>query len=186
MADATPPRTRLAAASTAAHRPGLLGYAAQAALYGAFAAFIGVFSSWPPYSPLGPEQALLRLSFSQPGKLVADCRPLTEAELARLPPTMRATEACPRERSPILVRIELDGRTVLDDSFTPSGLHRDGPASAYRRVPISSGSHELRVRFNDDRRAEGFTHERVARITLEPGQVVLVDFAGDRGGVVIR
>jgi hypothetical protein len=175
-----------AQAPPAARTPGAFAYVAQAAFYAAFAAFIGLFSSWPTYSPLGDDQALLRLSFRQPGKLVADCRARSPEELARLAPTMRAAEDCPRERSAIAVRIEMDGRTLLDESFPPSGLHRDGPASAYRRVPIAAGTHELRIRLNDDQRAEGFTHERIARVSLEPGQVVLVDFAGDRGGIEVR
>jgi hypothetical protein len=189
MADASPPSAATATATpaaSAARLPGWLAWPAQIACYAAFAAFIGIFSSWPPYSPLGADQALLRLSFTQPGKLLGDCRRRTPEELAKLRPTMRSAEDCPRERSPIEVRIELDGRVVLDESFPPSGLHRDGAASGYRRLPISSGPHELRILFRDDRRAEGFTHERTARVSLEAGQVVLVDFAGDRGGIVIR
>ena len=47
-----------------------------------FAAFIGVFSQWPPYHPLAPDQALVKLSFSRVGKPVGDCRKPSEAELA--------------------------------------------------------------------------------------------------------
>ncbi len=164
----------------AASLPGRL---AQLAAYAAFAAFIGYFSSAPRYHPLEADQALLRLSFSQPGKPVADCRERTAQELAKLAPTMRATLECPRERSPIRVRIELDDRVVLDERFAPAGLRRDGAASAYRRIPVTAGSHSLRVAVSDDVRAEGFTHQRQAQLELAPGRVVLIDFAADRGGV---
>lgn len=165
---------------------GALAWLAQAVLYAAFAVFIGVFSSWPSYSPLATGEALLRLSFNQPGKLVADCRPRSAEELARLAPTMRTAEDCPRERSPIEVRIELDGSELLDEAFAPSGWRRDGAASAYRRLPIAAGSHELRVRIKDDVRASTYTYERTARVNLAPGQVVLIDFAAQRGGVIFR
>ena len=169
-----------------ARGPGPLGWAAQLVLYAAFAAFIGVFSTWPSYSPLAPDQALIRLSFSQPGQRIADCRTRSAEELAKLPPTMRAADDCPRERSPIRVRVEVDGETLLEDSFPPSGIHRDGAAHAYRRMPVTAGEHTIRVRVQDDARASGYTHEREARVTLEPGQVVLIDFAGARGGILIR
>ncbi len=161
-------------------------YAAQAAVYAAFAAFIGYFSSSPHYQHLKPDEALLRLSFSHPGRIVADCRERTAAELAKLPANMRAQLDCPRERSPVTVRLVLDGRTLYDESFAPSGLSRDGAASGYRRLPISAGRHRIRVEFKDDVRATGFTYEREQTIDAAPGQIVLVDFAPERGGVIIR
>jgi len=35
-------------------------------------------------------------------------------------------------------------------------------------------------------RVPGYTHERVAVIDARPGQIVLVDFASEQGGVIIR
>jgi hypothetical protein len=158
----------------------------QGVLYAAFAAFVGTFSSWPPYSPIGPDEALVRLSFSQPGERVAECRERSADELAKLPPQMRAQQECGRERSAIAVRIDLDGRTVLEESFPPSGLHRDGPANAYRRLVVPAGEHALRVRIGDDLRRPDRVHERSERVVLDPGRVLLVDFAGERGGIVFR
>ncbi|HUL68139.1 MAG TPA: hypothetical protein VLW55_26320 [Burkholderiaceae bacterium] len=158
----------------------------QAVLYAAFAAAVGVFSGWPPYRQLGPEQALLRLSLLHPGAPLHDCRQRSPEELAKLPAHMRVAQDCPRERSPVHVRVTLDDRPVIDETFAPSGLARDGAAAAYRRLVIPAGTHRIGVGVNDDaRHAEVF---RTADQTLQiaPGQVVLIDFDPRRGGVLIR
>lgn len=164
----------------------VLRYGGQAVLYLLFAAFIGYFSTAPAYQHLAPGEALLRLSFRHPGEFTTDCRARTPEELARLPPQLRAQMDCPRERSPVHVRVDLDGKLVLDETFAPAGLRRDGAASGYRRQPIPAGEHLLRVQVNDSVRVKGFNHEAERRIKLAPGQVVLIDFVPDQGGVVIR
>ena len=133
-----------------------LRYGGQGILYLLFAAFIGYFSTAPAYQHLAPDHALLRLSFRHPGQFITDCRARSAEELAKLPPQLRAQMDCPRERSPVHVRVELDGE------------------------------HALRVQFNDDARVKGPTHVGDRRLAVVPGQVVLIDFIADQGGVVIR
>src|SRR5512140_1899227 len=111
-----------------------LAWVGQALLYGLFALVIGVFSRWPPYHHLQPDQALIKLSFSHQGKPVSDCRNATPEELASLPPNMRAPRICPRERSPIAVELDLDGVTALRHVALPSGLSRDGASAFYHRM----------------------------------------------------
>lgn len=161
-------------------------YAGQAFLYALFAAFVGYFSVRPVYHHLEPGQALLRLSFKHAGAFASDCRSRTPEELAKLPPQLRAQMDCPRERSPVRVRVDLDGRLLYDETFAAAGLRRDGAASGYRRLPIAAGEHQVRVQVNDDARVQGFNHSGERRLTLAPGQVVLIDFIADQGGVVIR
>ena len=161
-------------------------YIAQGALYALFAGFIGHFSTSPKYQHLEPDQALLRLSFKHPGKIKADCRERTPEELAKIRANMRSSMDCPRERSPVRVSVEFDGKSLYDESFAPAGLSRDGASTGYRRLPISAGRHKLRVRFNDDVRVPEFNYEREAVVDVRPGQVVLIDFAVEKGGIVIR
>ncbi len=163
-----------------------LRWAAQAVLYGAFALVVGVFTSWPAFRLLGDDQGLLRLSFVHPGKPVQDCRSRSPEELAKMPPQMRTATECARERSAVQVRVELDGRVVFDDSFAPGGLSRDGASAAYRRMPLPVGKHHLRVQFSDDARRRGEPYERSADISVVPGQIVLIDFNPEKGGVLIR
>ena len=161
-------------------------YTGQIVLYALFAAFIGTFSDWPRYRHLQTGEALLRLSFSHPGKIKADCRQRTPEELAKLPANMRAPLDCPRERSPVRVRVELDGAELYHEAFAPSGLSHDGASTGYRRLPIAAGRHQVRVQFNDDVRVSGFNYERERVIDAAAGQVVLIDLQPERDGVVIR
>jgi hypothetical protein len=103
-----------------------------------------------------------------------------------LPRHLRAEQDCERERSPVRIRVEIDGTLIHDELVSPAGLRRDGASSTYRRFPIPAGPHHLKVSVNDDRRVEGFTHQGERAVSLLPGQVVLVDFIADKGGVVIR
>lgn len=166
--------------------PSPAGYAGQALAYAAFIAAVGYFSTSPPYRYLAPDEGLLRLSFKHAGQVRSECRQRSAEELAKLQPQFRTATECPRERSPVRVRVEMDDRTLVDETFPAAGLARDGAASAYRRVPIAAGTHTLRVQFNDDVRAPGFTHAGEARVEVKPGQVVLIDFRPDQGGVIIR
>lgn len=148
----------------------------QALLYGVFALIIGVFSSWPPYRHLAADQALIKLSFSHTGKPVSDCHAQTAEQLAKLPPNMRAPLRCPRERSPILVELDLDGEAALRHSARPSGLSKDGASSVYHRVQVGAGEHRVALRLKDDVRSAGFDHVREQRVTLKPAQILVIDF----------
>ncbi len=189
----SPRRADSAASSTEASALGSRGsplqplrWIGQALLYGAFAAFVGYCSTSPHYRLLAEDEALLRLSLLHPGKPKGDCRTRSAEELAKMPPQMRAPLDCPRERSPVVVRVDLDGRTVIDATFAPAGLRRDGASAGYRRLAISAGTHTLRVQMNDDARRSDFAYERSETLNVKPGQIVLIDFNASRGGLLIR
>ncbi|MCL4744955.1 MAG: hypothetical protein KJZ83_06025 [Burkholderiaceae bacterium] len=161
-------------------------FVGQGVLYLVFATAIGVFSVWPPYQHLQPDEGLLRLSFTHPGKFVTDCRQRSAEELAKIPRQLRADLDCPRERSPVRVRVELDDRMLYDESFAPAGLRRDGASSGYRRLSIPAGEHQLRVQVRDDVRSDEVTFHGERKVNIVPGQVVLIDIIADQGGVVFR
>jgi len=148
----------------------------QLLLYALFAAAIGVFSSWPTYRPLAPDTALVKLSFSHTGAPVSECRPQSAEELAKLPPNMRAPLRCPRERSAIVVELDVDGVPAYRAAARPSGLSKDGAASVYHRLALPAGTHRIEVRMGDDARRPGFTYQRAATVTLAPAQVLVIDF----------
>jgi hypothetical protein len=158
--------------------------AGRALAYALFAGGVAYLSASPVYEHLPPGQALVRLSISHPGQLIGECRRLTATELARLPPNMRQAQVCPRERSPLRVRVELDGAPLYDEVLEPKGLTRDGAASAYKTFPVSAGDHRIRVLLRDTTRIQGFNYERAAEVELRPGQVLTIDFNAARGGVL--
>ena len=162
-----------------------LRYGLQAVLYGAFAATLGYFSTSPAFEPLPAGHALVRLSLNHAGQRKFTCRTRNPEELAKLAPNMRAAEDCPRERAPVLVKVEMDGKPVADIVARPAGLSRDGASVAYRRIPVLAGEHRLRVALADDA-AGTFDRVREESVRLEPGRVLVIDFEPGKGGIVFR
>lgn len=162
-----------------------LRYGLQALLYGAFAAALGYFSSAPAFEPLPPGYALIRLSLNHAGQRMVACRTRSPEELAKLAPNMRAAEDCPRERAPVRVKVDLDGRSVADIVAPPAGLSRDGASVAYRRLPVPAGTHRLRVSLADDA-AGTFDRVREEEVSLEPGRVLVIDFEPGKGGILLN
>jgi hypothetical protein len=152
--------------------------------FAAFGAAVGYFSASPRYRHLAPGQAMIRLSVSQPGQPVGDCRTLTGQELAARAPNMRKAEECPRERSPLSIRLTVDGTVLYDEAIAPTGLRRDGSSAVYRRFQVAAGSHRIEAALSDDARVAAYPFTRAATVTLEPGQVLTVDFDRAEGGIV--
>ena len=163
-----------------------LAIAGQVLLYGAFAGFIGVFSSHPVYRHLAADQALLKLSFSHAGQLARECHRRTPEELAKLAPNMRAPLDCPRERSPVTVELSMDGQLLARRVGVPAGLSRDGASTLYERFVVPAGEHQVSVKFNDSVRTTGFNYVREDRVQLRAGQILVVDFNPHEGGILIQ
>jgi hypothetical protein len=173
--------------SPSEHRaPRALNWIGQGLLYGLFALLIGVFSQWPPYRHLAADQALIKLSFTHHGQVVSPCRPQTPAELAKLPPNMRAPMSCPRERAPVVVELDIDGQAVFRHAAAPSGLSRDGASSVYHRVQVSAGEHRIKVRLKDSPGGGGFDHSREATVSLAPAHILVIDFDAAKGGITLQ
>lgn len=158
----------------------------QGLLYALFALVIGVFSTWPTYRHLPADQALIKLSFIHHGKRVAECRTLSPAELAKLPPNMRAPLQCSRERVPVVVELDIDGARMLRLVAAPSGLSRDGASAVYQRLPVTAGKHRIAVRLKDSVGDAGFDYSRDESVTLDPAQVLVIDFDAEKGGITLR
>lgn len=164
----------------------VLRYALQVVAYGAFAAFIGYFSTSPPYRLRGEGNAIVKLSFSHAAQLEYPCRTRTDAELAKLAPNMRTKMDCRRERAPVTVELDMDGKALYRITTQPTGLHQDGSATVYRRLEIPAGRHVFHARMADGP-DKSFKYSRDIDLELAPGEVLIVDFlAGDGGFVFTR
>jgi hypothetical protein len=169
-----------------ARTTGPLAWLGQGLLYGLFALLIGVFSHWPTYRHLAADQALIKLSFTHHGQVVSACRQLTPAELAKLPPNMRAPMQCPRERVPVVVELDIDGQPAARHTAAPSGLSKDGASTVYHRVQVAAGSHRIAVRMKDSPGGGGFDHVREATVTLAPAHILVIDFDAAKGGFTLQ
>ena len=163
----------------------MLRIGAQMLLYAPLMALIGTLSSFPRFSPIAPDEALVQVSVIHAAQRKQPCRERSAAELAKLAPNMRAAQDCPRERADLLVEIELDGTLVLRRSIAPAGFQRDGNAALYKRFSIASGRHRVVARLRD--RADGdFNYVREQTLELKPGAALVIDFAAEKGGFLFR
>src|SRR5512139_1320136 len=126
-----------------------LSYPLQAVCYGAFMAVVGYFATSPAYVHLPADEALVKLSFQHAGQRKEACRERSAEELAKLAPNMRVAQVCPRERSPVAVEIEMDGKPLFSVVAPPSGLSRDGASTVYRRIAIPAGAHRFVAKMKD-------------------------------------
>ena len=160
-------------------------YPLQAVCYAAFIAVVGYFATSPPYTHLPPGDALVKLSVIHAGQRKEQCHERSPEELARLAPNMRAAIVCPRERAPVAIRIDMDGKPLFDVLAPPTGLSRDGASTVYRRIAVPAGEHHFAARLADT--TEGvFGRVREVTLDLKPGRVLVIDFDAKEGGWVFR
>ncbi len=163
----------------------IASYGLQAVCYAAFMTVVGYFSTSPAYKHLPPGDAVVKLSFQHAGQRKEACRERSAEELAKLAPNMRATSVCPRERAPVSVDVQMDGKPLFAVVAPPSGLAKDGASTVYRRIAIPAGEHRFAARLTDT--ADGSGAVDAARtVDLRPGRVLVIDFDAKAGGFVFR
>ena len=156
----------------------------QVILYGAFAAFIGYFATSPKYRQIPDDVALVKLSISHLGG--RECRKRTPEELQKLPPNMRAPMDCPRERSDINLEVDIDGQPAFRAVMHPTGVYKDGVSTVYKRFELKAGTHQVAVRMNDNLVKPGFNFIKEEQVMHKPGQVMVIDFNPDKGGLFFK
>ncbi len=164
----------------------VLRYPLQALNYALFMLLVWYFSSAPAFTQLEPDQAVITVAFSHAGKRLEDCHQLSQEELARLPPNMRAPMDCPRERSPVAVKLFLDGNLFLEEVAYAPGLYHDLGVDIYRSAKVPVGMHRLDVQMDDNARLEGPSYTHRETVTLQPAQLLVVDFNPETGSFIIQ
>jgi hypothetical protein len=157
------------------------GFAMLALLF----ASVAVLSNRPLHRSLPEGMGVLTLSFSHGADRRAACRPATEEELAKMPPNMRRPEICPRDRPPIRIEFDIDGKRMFEAQVAPSGIAGDGPSRVHRRFVLPAGSYDVAVRMSERPQGDFDWHaERV--LEIEPGANRVVDFRAAAGGFVFH
>jgi hypothetical protein len=153
-----------------------------------FALFSGVaaFANWPVYRQVPDGSAIVLITFVHGADRKAECRRLSQDEIAKLPPNMRRVESCPRGRRPLYIELDIDGRSMLRATLPPTGIAGDGPSRIYERFVIPAGTHDVAVRMRALPRSDGFDHEKAGSVTLVPDQLLVIDFRSEPGEFVFR
>lgn len=161
-------------------------YVGQGLIYAIFASFIGFFSTYPAYTHLPPDETLIKLSFRHAGQLIGACRERTPEELAKLPNYQRqGTMICPRERSDVVVNLEMDGKQLHYEILRPTGWAHSSNSNIYQRIPVKAGSHRLKASLRDHAGGDyNYVHEET--VNLAPGRIMVIDFKAATGGFIFK
>ncbi len=84
------------------------------------------------------------------------------------------------------MQLDIDGQRVLDRTALATGLSRDGAATMYERIVVPAGERRIAVHLSDDVRARDAGWRREATVTLAPGQVLVIDFDAEKGGITLQ
>lgn len=163
-----------------------LRFLLQGAAYAAMAVMLGYFATLPTYQYGNARQASVKVSLSHAANRVKPCVQLTQEEIAELAANMRRTEACERERLPLILELDIDGETILSLRAEPSGLWHDGPASIYERFEVAPGEHTIAARLRDTARTEGWDYASRVMVELQPGRYFTITFKPETGGFKFR
>ncbi len=161
-----------------------LRYLLQAFNYTIFMTLIWYFATSPSVRVIEDDEAMITVAFAHAGDTREACRKLSQKELMKLPPNMRKLDDCPRERSPIIIEAMLDGKIIYSKTFLPPGLFNDGSVNIYYNNKIPAGKHKFKIKMDDSVRKEGFNHKFEQEITIDPQQILLVEFEPLKGFII--
>ena len=166
--------------------PSAWSFAGQAVVLAAAVAFVGAFAAHPVYRQVPEGDAQIKLALQHAGARVEDCRRLSAEELAKLPTAERRPNTCSRERVPLVIELDVDGRPIYEDVLPPTGLSRDGASRTYRKFLVPAGPHVIEARLRDSKRLSGFDYEKRVEAELKPWQNLAIDFNAEKGGFLFR
>lgn len=159
-------------------------YLLQVFNYTLFMAIIWYFATAPSFTVLDENQAVITMAFSHAGKLRKACRRLSQEELNELAPNMRKLEDCPRERSPVVIEMKLDGEVLYSETLQPPGLFGDGGVDVYFSQKIPAGEHQFEIKMNDSVRDDRFSQILEQTVRIEASRILLVEFESDEGFII--
>ncbi|MCP4936143.1 MAG: hypothetical protein GY927_18565 [bacterium] len=130
--------------------------------------------------------AQIKLAFVHSGKHKGGCRDRTAEELSKLARNMRRKKVCPRQRLPLLVELEIDGKSMYKGELPPTGFRGDGPSVAYKAFPVAAGKHKVAIHMRDSDRKEGFDYSSNTEVMLKSARHFVIQFRAEEGEFTFR
>ncbi|MFQ5569760.1 MAG: hydrogenase iron-sulfur subunit [Rhodothermales bacterium] len=129
-----------------------------------------------PYVSPPVTQGELVVSFKHAGEVI-ETNGDEAADQADLLPHMRRTVKVERVRSPVRMKIIVDGEEVVHRAYEPGGLFDDGNSIAVETIPVSEGNHRVQVQIGDTADPEEWTfiEAKTVSFTVAERRVILFD-----------
>jgi ferredoxin len=97
-----------------------------------------------------PNSGQIRLVINHGGALVASSSDLSADLLETLPDNVEAAQLLGGERLPVRLRLDVDGQTVIENTYQARGLRQEGSIYGLESWWVPSGEHALTVWLMDD------------------------------------
>ena len=110
--------------------------------------------------------------------------------VAAIPPGMTLPEGADVEKIfggkhyPVSIILLVDGETILEETYQPSGVGGNGRISALEFLAIPSGSHQIEMRLKDDENEYRVVYSDT--LVLNVGQVVVFSYDDKSDMVIVR
>jgi ferredoxin len=110
--------------------------------------------------------------------------------VAAIPPGMTLPEGADAEKIfggehyPVSIVVVMDGETILEETYQPSGIGGNGRISALEFLAIPSGSHQIEMRLKDDENDYRVVYSDT--LALSVGQVVVFSYDDKSDVVIVR
>ena len=113
--------------------------------------------------------SMIRLGLAHPGKLKAPSSEIAPEVMTKLPDSVAPEQVLGGERFPVHLRVEVDGKTVLERTYRPRGLRREGITYGLESWTLPPGSYRIRIWMMDDGEAWRLVFDD--RVEVEAGRV---------------
>ena len=113
---------------------------------------VQVFFTDIPYQPYAVNESLLELGLRNNGEMRQTKKQLTAMELAQLSHDEQVNylnEQQAAGRYPTRLRLEIDGKVVLEETYAPLGLRSEGSSYAYGKFLVEPGEHAIKLKLDD-------------------------------------
>lgn len=97
-----------------------------------------------------PTEAQIRIGIGHTGQMLASAKDLPPEIAAKIPPNVDPATVLGGERFPVQVQMLIDGEPVLEKTYRPRGLRREGNSEGLETHWLHPGKYMLEILLNDD------------------------------------
>lgn len=133
-----------------------------------------------PSGMASADGSAIRVALDLKGKISAAVIP----EGVTLPEGADAEKIFGGEHYPVYVRVVVDGETILDEMYQPSGISGNGRISALEFLPIMPGSHQVEILLKDD--GNDFRTVFSDTVVFDVSQVIVFHYDDKSNMVIVR
>lgn len=105
---------------------------------------------YTPVEVKRPLDSQIRIAINHGGNIKAASGNISDDVIAKLPDNVDPIQVLGGERSPVSLRMFVDGQEVFNETYDPRGLRREGSIYAVENLWTTPGNHQVKIELMDD------------------------------------